>query len=279
MNAVLVSILIATAPAQPVEAAQERETVVRKLLSPDMFYYTTAKDELTPADLPILYDILNDLASYEAWGNTAMAIGFLGESDESYKAITAYVKRPQRFGELDHYEEIHQSTRSKLLMDKISAIRWLPFLNNKSGTNTLRTILSDKKFAESYLEDWIDEEIPSGFGDIRRAAMQLRAAAAAGLIFHDCQANLPAVQKQFEVLDRLYEEIPDPTEVEVSDDQMLQNGYTAMLQSSLVEVFVIAEYINEHSVEQYFAKSGSYELRQDIRFRFSKMAYELGIYD
>ncbi len=261
------------------DTGRKRKMAILKMLSPDTFFYSSAKESLGTEDLPVLYEILDELESYESWGNAATAIGFLGENSESYVAITDYIKRPQRFGELPDYDELHKSVLSNLLMNKLLALRWLPFLDGPEGTKTLRNVLSSRNAAESFLENWIEDEIPVGFGDVRRAAMELRVAAAVGLIFHDERGNTPAVYRQLHLTNKQFRGIPDPVEVQVSDDEMNQNGYTAMFQSSLAHALAIADYIERHSTEEYLAASGSYALREEIDHIFDEIVEEYGLYD
>lgn len=258
---------------------RQRSEYVRLLVSPPEFSYSRAKDELTAADLSILYDVLDDLDEYESWGSAATAIGALGENDESYRVILDYIKRPQQFSELANHAEFDESQLTNFLMDKILALRWLPFLSRKEGTELLQTILSNGDSAESFLEYWNKDEIPNGFGDIRRAATQLRVAAAMGLIFRGGEENVIVVRKQFDAINKLVNDIPGPNEPQVSEDEMLANGRLLILQSNLVEALAIAGYIEQHSAEEYLIESGSAEVRTEIRSRAAEIIDRYGLYD
>lgn len=71
----------------------------------------------------------------------------------------------------------------------------MPILDNEAGGDLLSNILASSVEAESFIEDWNGDEIPSGFGCIQRAAMELRAAAAMGLVFTGLDENIAKAQE------------------------------------------------------------------------------------
>lgn len=256
-----------------------RKQEVYAFLCAGPFSYTPFLNFLSVDDLPVLYEILEDTECYKAWGNAASAIGILGPSKASYHAVTTYIRRPPQFREVAKFSELHRTQRINMLFSSISSARWLPFLNPKKGTRCLRKILKSDEAARRFLKDWDEREIPPGFGDIRRAVMELRAAAAQGLILYDAKAHRAEVRRQFDLMDQLVAEIPAPGETEVSEDEALQNGRKATLLSSLGTVLAIADYVEEHGTSQYLAAIGTLELEHDMGLRTGKIMDETSLYE
>lgn len=258
---------------------QDRKQEVYAFLSAGSFSYTLFLKFLSVEDLPLLYEILEDTECYKAWGNAASAIGILGPSKASYRVVTTYIRRPPQFREVAKFSELHRTQRINMLFSSISSARWLPFLDPKMGTRCLRKILKSDEAARRFLKDWDEREIPRGFGDISRAVMQLRAAAAQGLILYDAKAHRAEVLRQFDLMDQLVAEIPAPGEADVSEEEASENGHKAMLLSSLGRVLAIADYVEENGTQQYLSALGTLELEDDMRLRTGKIMEGTSLYE
>lgn len=249
------------------------------LLAPE-FSYTTLKDEIEEEDLPTLYGILGEPKYFRAWGNAATAVGLSGKGKRSFEVLEDFVMRPIEFEQLRDISELSKADLIAVLVGKTLAIRWLPFLVEKRGTLLLRKILTDKTVAKTYLEHWSEKEIPSGYGDLDRAALQLRAAAAEGLVLSDVNSNLQFVEQQYRTMNYIVAAIPSRAQApNTTPEEATQNGHDTMFLASLAGVLAKAGYIQEHGLEAYLKDLGSMKLKSDLHMRLERLLDKSNVYD
>lgn len=255
------------------------EDLYQFLLAPD-FSYSTLKEAIDEKDLPTLHGILSEPKYFRAWGNAATAVGLSGKGKRSFEVLEDFVTRPIEFDQLRDISDLSKADSIAVLVGKTLAIRWLPFLVERRGTLLLRQILADETKARTYLDLWSEEEIPSGYGDWDRAAMELRAAAAEGLVLSDINSSIELVKRQYRTMNEVVAAIPSRAQApNTTPEEATRYGRDTMFLASLAGVLAKAGYIQEHGIEAYLKNLGSMQLKSDLHMRLERLLDESSVYD
>ncbi len=216
------------------------------------FQYATITDYVTGKDQPLLVEMLGDPAYGKAWWNIPMVLGVLGEDEDAYKALLAYIQRRDRQDDDDGvfiWQNLNVSRRC-------DAVQWLPFLDRYAGAQLLIDIMTSREFAEDFINGGpLDQGdlTPRHVQAFEQQVAELRGRAALGLVLADRAEYTPHVQREFVRVHAVSLEHKMSNCADLGDEERAESELYHLLCYNLASALAIAEFLESHTTADYWA--------------------------